>query len=253
MTENNKNTSRIIKSEIEENESKDKDKLKDNDLNNLFNIVVNNYNETIKESEISNKKKNQVTRKISFKNYFSNIKEKYKINSQDKENSLNKEKLNDDLITIIHSNKNQFSLPHRIFSRNKLKLKKKKNKDIKIDIFSSKKFRNIRPQKDYFLRNNSTIFSSDGDNKLKNNSVKLRNIRSFNKIKRNAVSNELKKNKSLKEEINDKRKGIESNNSKVTCFLERKKINDLPVIYPLFLSYNNSYDTFSEKNRVEKI
>ena len=254
MTEHNKNTSRIIKSEIEENESRDKDKLKENDLNNLFNVVVNNYNESVKESELSNKKKNnQVMRKISFKNYFTNIKEKYKINNEDKENSLNKNNSNDDLIRIINSSKNHYSLPHILFSRDKVKFHKKKKKDIKIDIFNSKKFRNIKPQKDYFLRNNSTIFSTDGDNKLKNNSVKLRNNRSFNKSKRNAISNDLKKIKSSKKENNEKRKVIESSNSKVTCFLDRKKINDLPIIYPLFLSYNNSYDTFSEKNRVEKI
>ena len=136
MTEQNKNTSRIIKSEIEENESRDKDKLKENDLNNLFNVVVNNYNESVKESELSNKKKNnQVMRKISFKNYFSNIKEKYKINSQDKENSLNKNNSNDDLITIINSSKIHYSLPHILFSRDKVKFHKKKKERYKTRYF----------------------------------------------------------------------------------------------------------------------
>jgi hypothetical protein len=50
MTEHDKTTSIILKSETEEMESKDKDKdkLKDNDLKSIFNVVVNNY------SDISN-------------------------------------------------------------------------------------------------------------------------------------------------------------------------------------------------------
>ena len=39
----------------------------------------------------------------------------------------------------------------------------------------------------------------------------------------------------------------------ITRYLERKKINDLPVTYPLYLSYNNKYNSISEKNRVDKI
>jgi len=39
----------------------------------------------------------------------------------------------------------------------------------------------------------------------------------------------------------------------ITRYLERKKINDIPVTYPLYLSYNNKYKSFSEKNRVDKI
>ena len=39
----------------------------------------------------------------------------------------------------------------------------------------------------------------------------------------------------------------------ITRYLERTKINDLPVTYPLYLSYNNKYNSISEKNRVDKI
>ena len=39
----------------------------------------------------------------------------------------------------------------------------------------------------------------------------------------------------------------------ITRYLDRKKINDLPVTYPLYLSYNNKYNSISEKNRVDKI
>ena len=39
----------------------------------------------------------------------------------------------------------------------------------------------------------------------------------------------------------------------ITRYLERKIINDIPVTYPLYLSYNNKYNSISEKNRVDKI
>lgn len=39
----------------------------------------------------------------------------------------------------------------------------------------------------------------------------------------------------------------------ITRYLERTKINGLPVTYPLYLSYNNKYHSISEKNRVDKI
>ena len=39
----------------------------------------------------------------------------------------------------------------------------------------------------------------------------------------------------------------------ITRYLERQKINDLPVTFPLFLSYNNKYKSISERNRVDKI
>ena len=245
MTEQDKTTSMIIKSETEEMESKDKDKdkLKDNDLKSLFNVVVNNYNENKKDTD-SNKKKNngQIYRKISFKNYFSTIKRKYKMNNPEKDNSLNQDNSNEDLITIINSSKVHNSLPHFLFSREKLKPKKKKG--IKVDMFYSKKFRNIKPQKDFLLRNNYSTYFNLNEEKTK--SVKTGSNRSLG-------TNVEPKSKPKKKEIKGQREGLESKNSKVTCYLDRKKIDDLPIIYPLFLSYNNSYNTFSEKNRVEKI
>ena len=39
----------------------------------------------------------------------------------------------------------------------------------------------------------------------------------------------------------------------ITRYLERRKINDLPVTFPLYLSHNNQYNSMSEKNRVDKI
>ena len=39
----------------------------------------------------------------------------------------------------------------------------------------------------------------------------------------------------------------------VTGFLGRRTINDLPITYPLFFSYNNSFNSMSEKSRVDRI
>ena len=39
----------------------------------------------------------------------------------------------------------------------------------------------------------------------------------------------------------------------ITRYLDRKKINDVPVIYPLYLNYKNNFNTHSEKSRIEKI
>ena len=246
----NKTTSMIIKSETEEMESKDKDKdkLKNDDLKSLFNVVVNNYNESHKDTDSSKKKtSNQIYKKISFKKYFEQMKKRYKINAQEKESFLKANMSNEDLITIINSSKIHNSLPHFLFSREKRKYFKKKRGE-KVDMFYSKKFKNIKPKKDFNLRNNnSSVFSTNDDyNKMKNNSVKLKNKYKFGAVKSPKL--EPKKRKSPKKE--GKREAIES---KVTCYLDRKKINDLPIIYPLFLSYNNSYYTFSEKNRVENI
>ena len=257
MTEQDKTTSMIMKSETEEMESKDKDKdkLKDNDLKTLFNVVVNNYNENRNDLEPNKKKQNQVYRKITFKNIFSKLKRNYKVNTQEKDNSLNNDKSSEDLLTIINSSKMNNSLPHFLFSRDKQKFPKKK-KGSKVEMFYSKKYKNIKPQKDFYLRNNnSSLFSTDEENKFKNNSVKLGNNRTFG-LKRRGVSpfgGVEDKNAKSKKKDNNAREGAQSKNSKVTCYLDRRKINDLPIIYPLFLSYNNSYDTFSEKNRVEKI
>ena len=191
MTEQDKTTSMIVKSETEEMESKDKDKdkLKDNDLKSLFNVVVNNYNENRNDSESNKRKQNQVYRKISFKNYFSKLKRNYKLNTQEKEkdNSLNNDKSNEDLLTIINSSKIH-SLPHFLFSRDKKKFPRKK-KGVKVEMFYSKKYKNVKPQKDYYLRNNnSSLFSTDEENKFKNNSVKLRNNRTFGLKMRGASS-----------------------------------------------------------------
>ena len=46
---------------------------------------------------------------------------------------------------------------------------------------------------------------------------------------------------------------VERSPKHITRFLERKVINDIPVTYPLYISYNNLYKSMSEKNRVDRI
>ena len=68
----------------------------------------------------------------------------------------------------------------------------------------------------------------------------------------NAIGKKI--NKTIKLKRNRKVKStIEGRPKQITRFLERKKINDLPVTFPLFLSHNNKYTCISEKNRVDKI
>jgi len=131
MTEQDKTTSMIIKSETEEMESKDKDKdkLKNDDLKSLFNVVVNNYNENIKDSDSSKKKSSSPSyRKISFKKYFEQMKQRYKSNTKEKESILNQDISNEDLLTIINSSKIHNSLPHFVFSREKRQFQKKEKR-----------------------------------------------------------------------------------------------------------------------------
>ena len=44
-----------------------------------------------------------------------------------------------------------------------------------------------------------------------------------------------------------------SNLSSKTRLLDRKKINGLPVTFPLYLSYNNRYNSIGERNRIDKL
>jgi hypothetical protein len=249
MAEQDKATSLIMKSETDESKDKIKDKIKDNN----FNVIVNNFNESSKEHD-SNKKKpiNEIYRNFSFKNYFNKMNRRFKINSQDKESNLN----NNDLLTIINASQLYKHLPNFLFSKKKVNHElKKKRKFQNVDMFFSKKFKNIEPQKDYNLGNNSFSLLGSDSRTSKNNSVKLKNSRILPRVGNgNSSSSSVpKKLQHKKIDNNNKSEGMDSLESQVTCYLDRKKINDLPILYPLFLSYNNSYETFSEKNRVEKI
>ena len=42
-------------------------------------------------------------------------------------------------------------------------------------------------------------------------------------------------------------------NKRITCLLKRKNIDNIPLIFPIYLLYNNEFNSISEKNRVENI
>ena len=76
-------------------------------------------------------------------------------------------------------------------------------------------------------------------------------INFFNKKNKN-ISKTLFLNGNSTTNISKKLK-VTIDRSPVTGFLERKTINDLPITYPLFISHNNSFNSMSEKNRIDKI
>ena len=126
-----------------------------------------------------------------------------------------------------------------------------------INQLNNDKFENF---KDFILQNNlrETCVRNKNNNFLKNSdgkydsfTIKSNNsINFFNKpisktiyIRRNNFSVLPKKLKSTNE--------IEPKN--ITRFLSRRKINGIPITFPLYISHNNRYKSMSERNRVDKI
>ena len=269
MTEQEKSSNQVIKSsQMTEIDGKDKDKMNSNEIKMLFNITNNNkLDDYIKESRNINQVNNfkKIQKKTFLRNFnrpFNTLKDnKYnnntnsntKLNHSEKDPSLLKENSHEDLLTIINTTKKNLS---KSFSNKKSKVDKKpiKNPKKKVDMFYFHKYQNIKPQKDYSFKNSSsTIFSKEEKTKSKNTSMK-----SFeSKFHSKEVKPLPKLDKRNKRQILDPKLQklflSKSNNSMITTYLDRKKINDLPVLYPLFLSYNNSYDNQSEKCRVNKI
>ena len=270
MNELEKTSSHLVKSvEMTDVDGKDKDKINSNEIKLLFNITKNNkLGEYIKETKKINP--THSIKKIQKKTFIYNHSQAYNtfkslrynnnnnnssnnnLNTSGKNTSLNKDNSNEDLLTIINSSKkntsNSFS--KKVNKENKKPVKKKKKR---IDMFYSNKYRNIKPMKDYSFKNSSsTIFSKEEKEKEKNNI--------FKSFETKYNSKELKPLPKLKKKkrpqiLDPKLQKIlaKSNNSIITSYLDRRKINDLPVLYPLFLSYNNSYDNQSEKFRANNI
>jgi hypothetical protein len=254
MTEQEKSSNQVIKSsQMTEIDGKDKDKMNSNEIKMLFNITNNNkLDDYIKESRNTNQVNN--FKKIQKKTFLrNNTNSNNNLNHSEKDPSLLKENSHEDLLTIINTTKKNLS---KSFSNKKSKVDKKpiKNPKKKVDMFYFHKYQNIKPQKDYSFKNSSsTIFSKEEKTKSKNTSMK-----SFeSKFHSKEVKPLPKLDKRNKRQILDPKLQklflSKSNNSMITTYLDRKKINDLPVLYPLFLSYNNSYDNQSEKCRVNKI
>ena len=91
------------------------------------------------------------------------------------------------------------------------------------------------------------------DNKFTTIPIKSRTCISF--YKNNKPNNEVldsnnvrNKKQRLKSTGDNRDKSIQ-----VTRYLDRKKINELPVTYPIYFSYKNKYNSKSEKDRIDKI
>ena len=209
---------------------------------NHFNSTVETHNKrnknnfrlkNIKKISKSNEKKNNNI----YNNYSSeNIKVSNKIyNELDK---IQKTILEDikKLIPKNEENKNQVD-----------EIRNNNSNNIKIE--------NIKKLKTNSNSNNNTIDYFYRNNNNKYFTVPIKSQTSYNffpisqshrKIKDSSNINNFHTYKRLKS-TEDKKPHI------ITRFLDRTKINGLPVTFPLFLSYNNKYNSISEKNRVDKI
>jgi len=270
MTEQEKSSSQMIKSsQMTEIDGKDKDKINSNEIKMLFNITnTNKFGNFMKESRNMNQANTfkKIQKKTFLRNlnkpfntfkdnrYFNNTNSNNYLNHSEKDMSLLKENSHDDLLTIINTSKKNLS---NSFSNKKSKTDKKpiKNPKKNVDMFYFHKYQNIKPQKDYSMKNSSsTVFSKEEKEKDKSKNTSMKSFESrFHSKEIKPLPKLDKRNK--RQILDPKLQKLlsKSNNSMITTYLDRKKINDLPVLYPLFLSYNNSYDNQSEKCRVNKI
>ena len=97
-----------------------------------------------------------------------------------------------------------------------------------------------RDKKNTFFRNEARKCDST---KIKNNSC----INIFHKTSSNTILNQ--KENSFSKKI----KSCMLSNPGPTRLLDRKKINGLPVTFPLYLSYRNTFNSIGEKNRIDKM
>ena len=273
MSEQDKSPSSLLInkiSELTDIDAKDKDKMNSNEIKILFNLAANNgLNSILKDTRnvTPDKSSKKTPKKNFFKKYsmpfstFKNIEEKknrvHNYNSSSKDLSLNKENSYDDILTIINTSKknrsNSFTRSFKEKKKQKSNKKKKNENKTKVDMYYSYKFHNVKPQKDYILKNSvSTVFTKGERSKSKNSSFKFYVPKANNKELKPLPKLDKKNKRQILDPKLQKILG-KSKNSYITSYLERKKIDNLPVLYPLFLSYNNSYDTQSEKCRVNKI
>jgi len=269
MIEQEKSFSQVAKlGEISDADSKDKDKDKMSSNEIKFLCSISNYNklgEFIKERQ--NKNMLTFNKKLQKKSFlssnYSQPNNTFKsnknsntnrinnsnnnLNTSRKEMSLLNDNSHDDLLTIVNSSKKNLS---NSFSHKQKKSAEKpvKNKQKEIDKFYFNKYKSNKSKNEQ----RTSCFSKEEKKQSKNFSFK-----SFeNKFNTNKVKPLPKLEKKKRRDILDPKLQkvlAKPNHSIITTYLDRKKINDLPILYPLFLSYNNSYNSQSEKSRVNKI
>ena len=237
-------------------------------------FIVNNI---INESEIKNIKKKDKNYKEEKKLFSSLLKSKSSMNiSNFSEIKLKNELLNFNLYQTNYNNNNniinnnedflvvfgkKFNVisQNTSFSNSKKQLLKRlirppiyktklENKNKKEEEKENIKNNNIKNSENlYPIKIANSIYSKlNSQKKSLFNNVKLKE-----KFFNNNINNR-NKNKSF---INFSKFLNNNNNNKnfITNYLSLRSYNSLPITFPINLSYNNKYETFSEKNRQEKI
>ena len=249
-----------------QDKEKDKEMYKDKDIGNKTIYKRNKkYNYSIKKIYNSNSAK-EIYNKSKYRNFMQKYKKidinskkinkinniKYKNSSVD--NSQVSLKIFNDLDKIHETLLEDFKklLP----PKNKHKENKEEinniniNNNEKIINENNKNYTNKNKIINYFNKNND-------NNKYYTVPIKSRTSYNFYPISQSREKSLEHKPVNININMQSIHKRVKSTEDKkpqhITRYLERKKINDLPVTYPLYLSYNNKYNSISEKNRVDKI
>jgi len=128
--------------------------------------------------------------------------------------------------------------------KNNIQIKEKKNKENNKQNLTNNKMK----------YNEVTNYFNEDDNK--NSIIPTKNRTSINFYSINQpINSSFDNSNNLNTHYIHKRLKSTGDNKPqyITRYLDRRKINDIPVTYPLYLSYNNKYKSASEKNRVDKI
>jgi hypothetical protein len=234
---------------------------------------INNFDKTPSELSLKNKKDtNSIQTKNSRKYYISN----QTINFYESETVPNSKK-NDE-----KKQKNYKKIVYKKSQRNKVLDKDKISKNIYNSLDKIQKKLDVKMLQITGINNNHTGLTSvknDENEKINDSLTKEDFKRIFNKYKSSRIFNienakydsiTIKSNTSINffpkkisktiflsrnNTVIPKRlrstKEIKSNS--ITGFLERKKINEIPITFPVYLSHNNIYISMSEKSRVDRI
>ena len=234
---------------------------------------INNFDKTPSELSLKNKKDtNSIQPKNTRKYYISN----QTINFYESETVSNSKK-NDE-----KKQKNYKKIVYKKSQRNKVLDKDKISKNIYNSLDKIQKKLDVNMLQITGINNNHTGLTSvknDENEKINDSLTKEDFKRIFNKYKSSRIFNienakydsiTIKSNTSINffpkkisktiflsrnNTVIPKRlrstKEIKSNS--ITGFLERKKINEIPITFPVYLSHNNIYISMSEKSRVDRI
>ena len=234
---------------------------------------INNFDKTPSELSLKNKKDtNSIQTKNTRKYYISN----QTINFYESETVSNSKK-NDE-----KKQKNYKKIVYKKSQRNKVLDKDKISKNIYNSLDKIQKKLDVNMLQITGINNNHTGLTSvknDENEKINDSLTKEDFKRIFNKYKSSRIFNienakydsiTIKSNTSINffpkkisktiflsrnNAVIPKRlrstKEIKSNS--ITGFLERKKINEIPITFPVYLSHNNIYISMSEKSRVDRI